>query len=384
MKLLIISHTEHYRLPDNTIAGWGPTIRELDELTLLFDEVIHIACLYPTPAPKSAMPYSSGKVKFVSIPPYGGPGWRNKLGILLKAPQIIAAVFRELRQADVFQFRAPTSMGVYLIPLLSLLTRKKGWFKYAGNWGQEQMPLSYAIQRWWLLRLQKRKVTINGRWPGQASHLLSFENPCLTAEELRKAGVIAAEKSFQEKLNICFAGGLNEGKGIRQLLDALALIPDISRHIGQLLIAGDGPLRAELAQKAAQLPISVVFRGFLNRSQLEEVYAAAHIICLPSASEGFPKVIAEGAAFGCIPVVTDVSAIGQYVIPGQTGFLMPGNRPEQIAAAFHALLGNRAALPAIAQRARQMAGLFTYERYRQRIAAEILGQQRFEGESVGG
>lgn len=372
VKLLVISHTEHYRLPDETIAGWGPTIRELDELTLLFDEVTHIACLHDTPAPKSAMPYTSGKVRFVGIPPYGGPGWRNKLAILTTAPQIIATVFRELRKSDVFQFRAPTSMGVYLIPLLSLFTRRKGWFKYAGNWVEERPPLSYAIQRGWLVQMQKRKVTINGRWPNQLGHLLSFENPCLDEKETRQARQAATNKTYNDKLIIAFAGGLNPGKGIIQLLEAFMVSPKIADQISELIIAGDGPLRPELEKRAAQLPIKVTFRGFLNRTQLEAVYAAAHIICLPSDSEGFPKVIAEGAAYGCIPVVTDVSAIGQYIKHGETGFLLPGNRPEQIAAALEELVNNRAALPVIAQRARQMAELFTYERYRQRIAAEIL------------
>ena len=32
-----------------------------------------------------------------------------------------------------------------------------------------------------------------------------------------------------------------------------------------------------------------------------------------TASEGFPKVIAEAINFGCIPVVSNISAIGHYV-----------------------------------------------------------------------
>ena len=43
---------------------------------------------------------------------------------------------------------------------------------------------------------------------------------------------------------------------------------------------------------------------------------------LPSYSEGFPKVIAEAMNFGCIPIVSDISCIRQYIINGKNGFLI--------------------------------------------------------------
>ena len=38
MKLTIISHTEHYKLSDGTLVGWGPTITEINHLAEIFDE----------------------------------------------------------------------------------------------------------------------------------------------------------------------------------------------------------------------------------------------------------------------------------------------------------------------------------------------------------
>jgi glycosyltransferase involved in cell wall biosynthesis len=373
LKLLIISHTEHYRLPDGTIAGWGPTIRELDELTLLFEEVIHIACLHNTPAPKSAMTYTSDKVRFVGIPPFGGPGWRNKLAILTTAPQIIATVFRELRNADVFQFRAPTSIGVYLIPLLALFTRKKGWFKYAGNWVEEKPPLSYAIQRWWLVQMQKRKVTINGRWPNQPEHLLSFENPCLTSVEYSKGLQALQQKSFNGKLNLLFVGRVETEKGVGTIIEAATSIPDVSEKIEQINIIGEGKDYAQLAKYVNNTSVPIRFLGSMQREEINVYYEKSHVLLLPSiASEGFPKVLAEAAAYGCIPIATNISSIGHYIKNGENGFLLSNNLPSQLADVLQYLIDNKSELPAIAQRARQMAELFTYERYRQRIAAEIL------------
>src|SRR5690606_26497479 len=43
---------------------------------------------------------------------------------------------------------------------------------------------------------------------------------------------------------------------------------------------------------------------------------------LPSKSEGFPKVISEALNYGCVPVVSNVSAIGQYIEDGEQGFVV--------------------------------------------------------------
>ena len=52
MKLLIISHTPHY-MNGTQLKGWGATVREIDYLAELFDEIIHIAPLYTGKPPKA-------------------------------------------------------------------------------------------------------------------------------------------------------------------------------------------------------------------------------------------------------------------------------------------------------------------------------------------
>ena len=90
--------------------------------------------------------------------------------------------------------------NVFLIPYLTLFSNKKGWYKYAGNWNQEQPPLGYRIQRYLLIK-QSRLVTINGRWPNQPNHCLTFENPCLRNEDLEIGKKIAVNKSIDNKIN---------------------------------------------------------------------------------------------------------------------------------------------------------------------------------------
>ena len=135
----------------------------------------------------------------------------------------------------------------------------------------------------------------------------------------------------------------------------------------QVQIAGDGPLRTELEAIAADLSLPVHFLGNQNRTQLNDLYAQSHIIALPSENEGFPKVIAEAAAHRCIPLVTDVSCIGQYIQTGENGFLL--SNPSETAILqqlqnMHSFSGDWFRL---ATQARQMSRNFTYEHYRQRI-----------------
>ncbi|MDA0812446.1 MAG: capsular biosynthesis protein, partial [Verrucomicrobia bacterium] len=87
-------------------------------------------------------------------------------------------------------------------------------------------------------------------------------------------------------------------------------------------------------------------------------------------SEGFPKAIAEAAAFGVIPVVSAVSAIPQYVNPAN-GYLWP---PEE---SFSGWFSSQdffhvPRIEAMSVEIAKLAKRFTYERYSARLQSEIL------------
>jgi glycosyltransferase involved in cell wall biosynthesis len=369
LKLAIISHTEHY-YQDGQIVGWGPTVREINHLLGIFDEIWHVAVLCPGQAPPSSVAYDSPNIHFVPIQPFGGPGFMDKIKVMWRIPGILSIIRNTLRQVDWFQFRAPTGIGNFVIPYLCLCCKKPGWFKYAGNWVQQHAPIGYRWQRWWLSALQRRKVTMNGHWPGQAAHLLAFENPCLTLHEWETAQVQSAAKQFDKGISLCFAGSLTPNKGAFQLLEAFSTTGPF--FFSQIWIAGDGPERARLSAQAEQVPIPVQLTGFLGREQLNALYAKAHFFILPSENEGFPKVVPEAGAYGCIPIVTDVSCIGQYIQDGINGFLLVDNSVETIALKLQKIAGKSQEFIQLSLNARSMSKLFTYEHYLQRIQDEIV------------
>lgn len=239
---------------------------------------------------------------------------------------------------------------------------------------ESSFPFMYGLQKWLLIRASHTVVTINGKWPNQPGHIHSLENPCFTREEWSLAEAIGRIKKFDAKLVICFAGLVAESKGAPQLIDALLLIPDLDRYVSKVIIAGSGPALDDMRFAADGLSVPVIFKGYLDRSALNVVYEESHILVLPSRTEGFPKVVAEAAAFGCIPVVTDVSSIGQYIKNEKSGFLLSDNSPETIRKVLVRLFSHHG-LQAISQMAVSVSSKFTYEQFSRRIL-EMLSDRR--------
>lgn len=322
-KLLIVSHTEHFINSNGNPSGWIPTVREIDFLANYFKEIIHLAVLHEGMAPDSTIEYAAKNVHFVSIPAFGGKGIANKLKILTVIPRLLSLVKKNLRSVDYFQFRAPTSIGLFLIPFFTIFTNKKGWYKYAGSWIQPNMPLSYVLQKRMLVHFQKRTVTINGRWENQKKHIKSFENPCLNKKELEDFDKKTSLKDYSLPIIGCFVGRLDKSKGVDRIIDYLQS-NHANSNIKEFHFVGDGPDVESYKEKSQFSDVKVFFHGFLNRQETFDIYAKSHILLLPSDSEGFPKVVAEAAAFGVIPIVSDVGSISQY-INSENGFLWNSN-----------------------------------------------------------
>ena len=113
---------------------------------------------------------------------------------------------------------------------------------------------------------------------------------------------------------------MNDEKGVSLILDCLEKFPD-ELKIKTIHFAGDGNKKTLYEKRAKSINVNIKFYGNLNRASVFKLYEKCHFILLPSKSEGFPKVIAEAANFGCIALVSAVSSIPQYIKNGKTGFL---------------------------------------------------------------
>jgi glycosyltransferase involved in cell wall biosynthesis len=114
-----------------------------------------------------------------------------------------------------------------------------------------------------------------------------------------------------QKPRVLFVGRLSAEKNIAALVEACAAARP-GAHRFTLTIVGDGPLEAQLRQRVSALGLDddVVFTGRVsNGPQLIAIYDSHDIFCLPSATEGTPRAIAESVARGLPVVASDVGSI---------------------------------------------------------------------------
>lgn len=328
MRLVIISDMAHYR-SDIGIVGWGPTVQEIDHLAQIFDTIEHVACLHPGPAPHSALPYQSNNVRVIGVPPSGGRGLVAKLGILRRLPHYANIIVTALRSADVVHVRAPAHISFLAVLLLRLRSKPpRRWFKYAGNWHPEgSEPWSYWLQRFYLSKGRHRGlVTVNGSWPNQPSHVITFFNPCLTDAELETGMEAAAGKTLTQPLRLLFVGRTNEAKGVGRLMEICSRLVELGVDF-KLDLIGDAPQRADYERIAIgrRLADKLQFHGWLPRPSLEGYYRRAHLLVLPSKTEGWPKVLSEGMAHGVVPMASAVGAIPQTLAEFGIGCCLPSH-----------------------------------------------------------
>ena len=122
----------------------------------------------------------------------------------------------------------------------------------------------------------------------------------------RKAAQLIREKyGVQAEGYILYLGRITPEKGIHYLIDAF-------RQIGtdkKLLIAGgasDSDEYFEAVKAQAEGDLRIIFIGFVQGQELEELYSNALVYVLPSDLEGMPLSLLEAISYGNCCLVSDI------------------------------------------------------------------------------
>lgn len=373
MKLLIISHTPHY-MQNGKPVGWGPTVREIDQLASLFESVIHIAVLYEEPPPQSSQGYQAKNVRFLPVSPSGGSTFRAKLGVLAAYPnywKTIHTAISRLDDCDCIHVRCPANLSLLALLWLAVIRKPRyRWVKYAGNWqpaGAE--PFSYKLQRKVLLRNYHRGiVTVSGKTKDQQPHVLSFVNPSMFAKDILLAQERVRKKTIHSPVQIAFVGTLNSSKGAGRALEIASMLQTLGFDF-RLHMIGDGQERSQYEAwvRNQKLEQNIHFCGWMHHSELAFYYEQAHFNLLPSASEGWPKVLSEGMAYGVVPLAGAVSSVPQALEAFQTGKALDPYDLEAFVQAIQEYLAHPEVWKAESLAGLKAAEQFTYENYLHRV-----------------
>lgn len=183
------------------------------------------------------------------------------------------------------------------------------------------------------LGIPEAKVTViyRGRDPEK------FLEPS-AAERSTVRGSVGARAGDRLILNVA---RLLPRKGQAELIRAMPAILR-SHPDAHLLIAGDGPFRAELQARVAELGLEERVRLVGTRSDVEALMAAVEVCVFPSHFEGHGGALIEAMFSGKAIVAADTAVHRESIRDGLSGRLVPVESAEGIARAVSGLLSDPA------------------------------------------
>lgn len=364
-RLVVVSDTALYR-EGNQVFGFVAVVKELEFLQDNFEEIIWIGANRPELKDNGTLiEIKAPNIKTILLPKMGGKSLLQVLKILVLYPYLFLLIFKNIYKAEVVHTRLPSHPAFIAVLISYLFPKKIWWNKFAGSWEPTTLPFFYKVQRNLLIKAKHTKVTINGFWDDQPAHCYSFENPCLTQEDIRLGKQIAANKTFDGSYIFSFVGRLEDAKGVSRIIEGLRAIPD--DKIKEVHFVGNGNKMEHYKSETSFLGDKVVFHGFLDKKGVHTILAQSHFFLLPSDSEGFPKVIAEAGCYGAIPVVSDVGSISHYVNE-KNGFVWE----TKSTTSYSKILQNAVNTPPItlkhlSENSLILAELFTFDNYKQKL-----------------
>lgn len=365
--LVVVSHVMHY-FNNGNIYAYGPYVREIDIWADLFSEVRIAAPLRIEDPPGDALLFSRPNINMAPQLETGGSTLSAKLYQITALPSIVWSLIRVIADADVVHVRCPGNLGLLGSLLVPLFSRRR-IAKYAGQWGNYPgeaftVWLQRAILRshWW-----GAPVLVYGNWPGQPVHIIPFFTSIMNDEQIAHAHQIAAKKQLGRPAEILYVGRLSASKRVDVLLRAIQAL--IHRQVScRLTIVGEGSERVKLEQMTRDLGITaqVVFAGALPFERVLGYYERGHILALVSETEGWPKVIAEGMAFGLACIGSDRGAV-PWLLSNGRGLTVPVGESDVLASAIEQIIRNPLLFESMSHASASWAQQFTLEGLREAL-----------------
>lgn len=153
------------------------------------------------------------------------------------------------------------------------------------------------------------------------------------------------------------AGAFTPEKGQAIAIDAFTRTKQ-RLPTARLLLAGDGPMRAELSREWPQTPeAAVLFPGFL--SDLGPFMSCLDVFLMPSLKEGLGSAALNAMAHGVPVIASRTGGLCEIVEDGKTGWLFAPGSADDLAQKILAAAADESARVLRGERGRERARAFT-------------------------
>lgn len=322
MKFAVITHVLHNK-EESYLLGYAPYVREMNIWFKYVEEVIIVAPLQKAEPSAITIAYEGEQIKFIKVPALNFTNFREIWSSVFKLPILLWKIFWAMNEADHIHLRCPGNIGLLGCLVQILFPNKVKTAKYAGNWEpNSRQPWTYRLQKYILnntFLTKNMQVLVYGKWEKQSKNI----KPFFTATYSESEREIIEKRGFDSVVKFIFVGSLVSGKNP---MYAIQLVEQLIKKGKKavLNLYGEGVERAVLIQyiKENRLENHILLHGNQNKEVVKEAYKKSHFVLLPSKSEGWPKAIAEGMFWGCVPLATSVSCVPFMLDFGNRGVLL--------------------------------------------------------------
>lgn len=354
-------------MEQNQYFAYAPYVREMNIWTKQLDKVIIVAPESKSKKTAIDIPYEHENIEFVAVNRFDVLDLKSIFYTVFKIPGICWRIFSAMQKADHIHLRCPGNMGLLASIIQILFPNKTKTAKYAGNWdSNSKQPLSYKLQKWILSNTfltRNMQVLVYGQWEGSSKNIKPFFTA--TYNEVDKWPTVP--KNLQEKIRFVFVGTLVSGKNP---LYTIQLMEALYRNGFDVALAfyGDGTERKKLEEYIVQNNLENIISLEGNQTQdiVKKAYQQSHFVILPSESEGWPKAVAEGMFWGCVPVATPVSCVPDMLDYGNRGVLLEIDLEKDVNQ-LEALLKNETNYQIKSQKASDWSRKYTLDVFEEEI-----------------
>lgn len=324
MRLTIATSVVHYR-HEGRLHAYGPYAREIDLWTEMFSSVTIAAPLRNECPPGDCRPLSGVNVSLTPLPEAGGQRIRDKAILALSIPSLLWSLIKAMLRADAIHVRCPGNVGL-LGTIVAPCFSKYLVAKYANSWADfpgeswtARLQKKILRSRWW-----RGPVLVYGKWPNQPENIVPFFTSILSQRQIDQESRFDGRPA--QDLRLIYVGRLSASKNVDVTLRALKCLAEQQIHL-RFAIVGEGAERAHLESLSDELGLTdnVNFCGGMGFEATIEEIKHSDILVLASETEGWPKAIAEGMAFGLVCIGSNRGFVPEMLSNKRGITVLPGD-----------------------------------------------------------